>query len=221
MEADIALSDAALGLLALILALHQRMRFQLTPCNTEPPIMANLYRAMQWILLSTVFGAWLGAYWHAFLANDPGLLAQIIWRLTLVAIGCTAYGFALFGLYLLRPNPSQARPRPIIRIIIPIILLAYLTALLIWEDFLLAIVVYLPAVLFAMIGFTRPPLCSHQRLGITGLGLILIASAYQQWGPDIHPQWLTHNAVYHLLLMLALLLFYQAVRLAVMEQKRP
>jgi hypothetical protein len=183
-EIDVAVSNALLGSLALWLGWR-------TP-RLETPLRASI----RLVLFSLAAAAWLGFVWHGFLSASKSPLSDALWRLTMLAAGFTAYGFAMFGAVVLGWGRAWT-------VLFRIILGGYALALLFTAGFRLAMALYLPAVLLALAGFVRR--CNMP--GIAGLLVVFVASAYQQWGPDLQAGWLTHNTVYHLLLMPSLLLF--------------
>ncbi|HKI61771.1 MAG TPA: hypothetical protein VKA31_05710 [Mariprofundaceae bacterium] len=187
-EIDVALSDVLVGMLALWLGSRVARH-----CRSK-----SLHGALHIVFYAAAAGAWLGAIWHGFYASDQGALSVALWRLTMLSVGVTAYGFALFGTGLL-VSKQQAWLW-----LFRAVLLIYALSLLVSDDFRLAIAIYIPAVLLALAGLVR----RGNPAGAAGLVLVLLASAYQQWGPDLHADWLTHNTVYHLILLPSLMLFW-------------
>ena len=183
-----ALSDVLVGMLALWLGSRVARH-----CRSK-----SLHGALHIVFYAAAAGAWLGAIWHGFYASDQGALSVALWRLTMLSVGVTAYGFALFGTGLL-VSKQQAWLW-----LFRAVLLIYALSLLVSDDFRLAIAIYIPAVLLALAGLVR----RGNPAGAAGLVLVLLASAYQQWGPDLHADWLTHNTVYHLILLPSLMLFW-------------
>lgn len=188
-EVDVAVSDALLGALALWLG-----------WRTKGADAAGRRSSVRLVMYSIAAGTWLGAIWHGFLSGGGDPFSAMVWRLTMLAAGFTAYGFAMFAVSLLG---LKARVWPVM---FRLILGGYALALLFSDDFRLAMALYLPAVLLTLVGF----ILRRNGVGIAGLLLVFVASAYQQWGPDLQAAWLTHNTVYHLLLMPSLLLFWRA-----------
>jgi hypothetical protein len=94
--------------------------------------------------------------------------------------------------------------------------LGYASLVLAGEDrFGLAIAHYLPATLFlllAVVWAARRAGTRRAWLAVAGLGLMLVGAALQQRGVALHPVYLTHNTVYHLIQAGALLLFYAGSR---------
>jgi len=187
-ELDVALSDALLGAMALWLCWR--------PGSGAAEDHVRV--ALRLVFFSIAAGAWLGAIWHAFFAADTSMLSVVLWRLTMLSVGLTAYGFAMFGVLIV-----ASKPQPWLQLF-KAVLVIYALCLLVGDDFRMAIILYIPAALLALAGFVR----IGNVAGVSSLGLVFTASAYQQWGPDLHVIWLTHNTVYHLLLLPALLLFW-------------
>jgi hypothetical protein len=185
---DVTVSDALLGTLALWLGWRSRGADD-----------TGRRSSVRLVMFSIVAGTWLGAIWHGFLSTSSDPFSALVWRLTMLAVGFTAYGFAMFGASLLQ---LKARAWPVL---FRLILAAYALVLLFIADFRLAMALYLPAILLALLAFIR----RRNGAGIAGLLLVFVASAYQQWGPDLQAGWLTHNTVYHLLLMPALWFFWR------------
>ena len=83
------------------------------------------------------------------------------------------------------------------------------------HEFFIAIIAYLPATLFLLIGLIGayrsrrlPPL----RWGITGLGLTFVAAAVQRLHIAVHPHYFDHNALYHVIQGTALWMIFLAAR---------
>jgi general stress protein CsbA len=187
-EVDVSVSDALLGVVALWLG-----------WRTQGTDDTGRRSSIRVVMFSIATGTWLGALWHGFLSVSTSPFSTLVWRLAMLAAGFTAYGFATFGASMLE---LKARAWPFL---FRLVLAAYALALLFIDDFRLAMAMYLPAVLLALFAFIR----RHNGVGVAGLLLVFVASAYQQWGPDLQAAWLTHNTIYHLLLMPALLLFWR------------
>ena len=60
-------------------------------------------------------------------------------------------------------------------------------------------------------GYRRSP-TRAEAFGIAGLVLTLIAAAIQQLRIGVHPQYLDHNALYHVVQAIALFLIFVAAR---------
>ncbi len=204
-EPDVTLRDYALAVMTLV--------FTAVVLRTPAEDRA----ARRW--LATLFaglaaGAALGGTVHGFFA-DPGTLGYaVLWPATLIAIGVTALGAWGFGAALL------FRPRAA-RLVAGLATLAFAVycavVLLVSQDFLTAIANYLPAALFLLFGFGRLAVATRARPALGGfLGLLLsfAAAGVQQAGISLHPVYLTHNTLYHLIQMVGLVLIFLAGRWA-------
>ena len=83
------------------------------------------------------------------------------------------------------------------------------------QDFWLGIADNLPAILFLLAAIAskwRNGANDDLSLALAGLGLVLIAAALQYLQFGIHPTYLNHNALYHVLQGLALFLFFLGIR---------
>ncbi|HEX7961767.1 MAG TPA: hypothetical protein VF493_17730, partial [Terriglobales bacterium] len=83
------------------------------------------------------------------------------------------------------------------------------------DSFLIAIVNYLPVVLFlGWVFFERYRQTGHRafRDGVIGVGMMLFAAITQQAELGIHPKYFNHNAVYHVIQAIALLLLFTTAR---------
>jgi len=189
-EIDIVLSDLLLASVAGVLG------WRLEAGRAEPAA-----GALRLILLAIAAGALLGGLWHALFSLDTGVASLLLWRLTMVALGVTAYGFARLGLALLRVKRDGWQW------VFLSLLIVYLLLLVSVDAFWLATAINVPATLLALLGSVKRS-CMP---GVAGILLLYTASFYQLWGPDPVP-WLTHNAIYHLMLIPALWLLWFGVR---------
>jgi hypothetical protein len=196
-EIDVALTDYLLfveaGWFAYSLG-YKHQRTKLTPW---------------FVLMFTGFAAasFLGGTSHGFF-NDPAMaLYQPVWWLTMLAIGIASTGFAVAGGGMLSPTWL-----PTARILAVIVLISYAIITFRNDDFLMAIYFYVPATLLCFAGF----FAAHRKWpgqkihhGMTGIATAWLASVLQQAEISIHPVYFTHNALYHVILMLALYLIYR------------
>jgi len=148
--------------------------------------------------------SFLGGTYHGFIKNP------ILWQATIISIGISAYGFALSGISLILKSTTLKTYRNILLALLGI----YILTTFIYQSFLIAIIIYLPATILTLIGFTK---FNKERknknisFGIFGLYLSLFAPLIQQLKISIHPVFFTHNAVYHVIVMIALFLFFKGV----------
>jgi hypothetical protein len=149
--------------------------------------------------------ALLGGITHGALA--PGGAARLlVWRATLLAIGVGASAAWAIGAQLAL---HEAAARSVARFAVGQ-LIAYAAAVLLWPQppFALAVIAYLPAALFLLGVLLR----IGAQLAALGVGLVLGASALQQLRIGVHPEHFDHNALYHVLQGMALLLLFLGTR---------
>jgi len=197
-EIDVTLTDYALGLESLWFAfLISRKR-----ATSETPGLKILF-------VGFALAALAGGTFHGFFNNPAQPGHDFLWWLTLSFTGVTAAGFALTGVTLLTGSPSLPARRLLLSLF-----LVYLVLTLRYREFSIAILFYLPALLSCVAGLTfryirRPN--PQILLGILGLVASLPATLLQQLQIALHPVYFTHNALYHLILMGALYLFYRGI----------
>lgn len=177
----------------------------------------------KWFLLffsSIVLASLAGGTVHGFFQGGRSPGYDILWPLTLVFIGLTALAAWGIGATLLF---SRRVVRRVILIIASVVFASYALLVLMIaifpffgrQGFLLAIVHYLPAVIFLCLAFGRIYFRERSRLALFGfLGMILtfVAAGIQQAKVSIHPVYLTHNTFYHLIQAVALFMIFWFAR---------
>ena len=149
---------------------------------------------------------------HGFFLDIETLGYQILWPLTLVAIGVTALAAWVIGARIYF-SPKVAGW---VSIVAATQFAGYcLIVLLITQLFTIAMINYLPAVIFLTIVFTVIYIQARERkvlIGLVGFLLTFIAAGVQQGGIALHPTYFNHNALYHLIQAIALFLIFWAAR---------
>lgn len=171
---------------------------------------------LQWWFL-TLFGslglaALAGGTVHGFFREPASTGLMILWPSTLLAIGITALAAWAIGAHMMLP--SQVARWVIIAAFIEFVGYSALV-LFVSQAFLLAALNYLPAVGFMFVAFSLQWRHTGERslaLGLVGLGLTVIAAGLREARVAIHPAYFDHNALYHVLQALALLLIFLAAR---------
>jgi hypothetical protein len=162
--------------------------------------------------LSIAIAAVAGGTVHGFFLNESSLGSRVLWPLALIAIGITALSGIHIGTAL---QFSHSTALLINRIGLAIFLAYILTVLFIRSDFLIAILDYLPALLFLGVAFLRA-FSRHRHpaslIGFSGICLMFVAAAIQQAQLGIHPLYFNHNELYHLLQAIALFMLFLAAR---------
>jgi hypothetical protein len=154
----------------------------------------------------------LGGTVHGFFPDAASNGRQILWQVTLLAILVTSLAAWNIGAALLL-SPRTAR---IVRVLaIAQLLIFSFVVLFVRHEFFIAIIAYLPATLFLLIGLVgayRSRRLSALRWGITGLGLTFLAAAVQRLHIAVHPHYFDHNALYHVIQGSALWMIFLAAR---------
>jgi hypothetical protein len=154
--------------------------------------------------------ALLGGTDHGFLLDKTTELRTAVWKGTLVAIGVSALAAWQAGALLIAPTPARW-----IRAGAVVAFIGYLFVVARSDAFLVAIVHYLPAVIFllAVFGWHYARGRDQPYLwGIVALLLMFAAAGVQQARIGLHPVLFNHNALYHLIQAVALLLLFLAAR---------
>ncbi|MDP8907784.1 MAG: hypothetical protein M3N47_01410 [Chloroflexota bacterium] len=154
-------------------------------------------------------------------AADHGLCRRLgrerahdaLWVSTLLAMGATALTVVGVGAEIGLPRPASRR----LTAVAAVAAVAYaLVVLAGWREFRLAILAYAPAALFLLVVLLRRYARRRDRgslLGIAAVLLAFVAAAVQQREISVHPRYLGHNALYHLIQAVSFALFFAAARL--------
>ena len=195
LERDVAPTDFGLTIECLALAawLHWR-----TPMNPLRTWFVIFFAALG-------IAALLGGITHGFLNDPRSALYGLTWSTTLLAIGIAAVATWTIGARLLFSERTANESW------LPPVCCSSCTWL--SRSFTVAIVTYVPAVAFLLLAFAltyrrRPS--SYLRAGIAGLVLSFVAAAIQQ--AEIRAPGLTHNALYHLVQAVAMLMIFAAAQ---------
>jgi hypothetical protein len=200
-EPDVALTDFSLAVEAGWLGALVSRRCAPTPAR-------RWWTAFFW---SVGAGALLGGVSHGFMPPPYGEGGAVLWRLTLLAIGTAT--LSVWGAAALALGGPAA---PAIVTAGSVLFAGYAAVVLLVTDaFAIAIAHYAPAAVFlfcVLVRAWRRTRAPSALAGVLGL-LVLAAGSLAQWTRlGIAPLHLTHNAVYHLFEMLALVLLYKAAR---------
>lgn len=161
--------------------------------------------------------ALLGGISHGFFSDTQSTIYRTVWAATLISIGVAAFSSWAAGARVLFSNNLARR----FEVFAGLLLGAYVAAVLFFsQSFALAVVHYLPAAAFLLAsllvayGRRREP---HLLPGIAGLLLSFMAAAIQQTEARIPSLQLSHNALYHLVQAVALLMIFFTARGLAME----
>jgi glycine betaine/choline ABC-type transport system substrate-binding protein len=199
LEPDVALSDFALAIECAILALW---------LHRSPPDKNALHAWLVLFFAAVGSAALLGGITHGFLGDPQTTAARATWNATLVAIGFAALSNWVIGARLLF-SPVTARG---VSVLAGVIFAGYVTTVLFFnQSFAVATLHSAPAGGFLTIALTITYLQTRRRYllpGIAGLALSFAAAALQQIEVGLPSLGLTHNAVYHLFQIIAMLLIF-------------
>ena len=160
---------------------------------------------------STAAAALFGGTLHGFFSVQTSVTGQLLWKLSLLAIGVTAFsGWMIGGRLVLQ------RHTPWLTVAASLQFAIYAAVVLFVHDsFWVAIVDYLPAALFLMVAFglaaCRPGAAGARR-GSWGLALSFVAAGIQHFRIALHPTYFNHNALYHFVQAVALVLIFFGCR---------
>lgn len=148
---------------------------------------------------------------HGFFGDEASAGYQTLWVATLLCFGVMTLAGWRIGAALLLPPIWAKRVEKIALAAFGIYAVVVIAGA---REFMTAVVNYLPAVLFMLIGLVQtyrktkaPPVMA----GIAGLLLTFVASGIQQAQIGV-ASWLDHNTLYHLIQFAALYLIYCAGR---------
>lgn len=166
------------------------------------------------------FGAFWGGTEHGFIENKTSGIHGLVWSATLLSIGVAAPAAWTIGARLLF---LERGARWVTSAALVVFALYSATVIAVSREFWIAIVHYLPATVFLLIAFLieyrRTPQ-GYLRAGIVGLALTFVAAAVQQTGFGLHPEYLNHNALYHLIQALGFFLIYRCARGLIAAQSK-
>jgi Family of unknown function (DUF6962) len=200
LEPDVALTDLGLAIECAALAawLHRR-----APATALRSWFVVFFAA-------TGISALLGLITHGFLADFASTIYRVLWAATLLAIGGAALAGTAIGARLLFSETAARR----VLMLAAWLFAAYVAiVLLVSQSFAVAILFYLPAAVFLLIAFVLTWLrrrSAHLLAGIVGLALSFAGAAIQQTEIGVPALGLTHNALYHLVQAVALVLIFAA-----------
>lgn len=157
-------------------------------------------------------GALLGGITHGFLPDAGSDAARAVWAVTLIAIGVAALASWAIGAYMLFAGSTA---RWVLMAAGLMLMLNVAVVLYVSQSFLVAIAFYAPAIIFALAAFVLAYRASGNGVllfAIAGIVLSLIAAVIQQTQTGIAALGLSHNALYHVVQAVGLLLIFLTAR---------
>lgn len=169
----------------------------------------------RWIVLFLVGFAATAAFGgtsHGFFPDHDSTGYAVVWRATLAALGFAAMAGWGLGTALALPG-HWLRP---ITAIAGIEYAVYLGVILvISQEYLVGVLNYVPAAFFVLVAFCwlfyrqRSAAARH---GVVALVLTFTAAGVQTAGVSLHPVYLDHNVLYHLIQGVGIVFLYLAGR---------
>ena len=152
----------------------------------------------------------LGGTVHGFCPDLTSTACQVLWQLTLQAIGLSALSIWIVGTALI----VRGRGRRFLEGLGVSMLLAYSpAALLVTQQFWIAFTIYLPAAVLLLAGFfvsaRRAP--RPAAVGAAGSLLSFLSSAIQMAKVGLHPSYFNHNALAHVAQAVALWFMFRGI----------
>ncbi len=161
--------------------------------------------------ISLALGSILGGIVHGFFPEAGSFWNLILWKSTMISIGLVA----LFA-WLIAGDLVLSKYNKLILYLAPFEFLLYsFFIIFVSSKFNTAILNYLPAIIFLFIAFS---ILYFRRknlsilLGLVGIILTFISAWIQQAQIALHPIYFNHNALYHLVQAIALLLIFFALK---------
>ena len=160
----------------------------------------------------TALAALFGGTVHGFFVDRTDVVGRWMWTLSMLAIGASALaGWAIGARLLFAPD----RVIWVDRAAVGVTVVYAVVILFVSDAFGVAVAGYLPAAIFLFAGFIRAAVrgrTTWARRGALGLALSFVAAAIQRFGISVHPVYLNHNALYHVVQAVALALIFVAGR---------
>ena len=202
-EPDVTLTDYGLSLeCALFTYVLWRMR-------VRERALRNWFAAF---FVSLAIASFLGGTVHGFFLDTETIGYRILWPASLMAIGVATLAAWIIGA---RIQFSSALARRV-SIAAALAFAAYcIVVLSVTQTFRVAVVNYAPASVFLLVVFLLTYLRARENaflVGMAGIVLTFIAGAIQQFEIALHPAYFNHNAFYHLVEAMALLMIFLSAR---------
>ncbi len=156
--------------------------------------------------------ALLGGVVHGFLYQQGTFAHSLVWNMVLIAIGIAALSAWMIGS---RFAVARQIDRLVRGLAIALFAAYCIIVLFVRNTFAVAVIHYLPAVFFLFFAFAHAFFRSgrpHLFAALIGLSMTLVAAGVQQMGIAVHPVYFDHNALYHAIQAVAVLVLFLAAR---------
>jgi len=197
-EPAVTLTDYGLAVLCMVCA---ALLAGQTPSRVRRPLIG--------FLLALAAAAVLGGSVHGFFHDESTRVYAILWRATLVSIGLA--GFAAWVLAARLIVPAATRPAVIAAGALAGLALCVVIVF-VKDTFAVVIAWYLPAAVLLCAAFIvrwRRSAEAAYAVGAAAMLLTFVAAAIQHFRIAPHPQYFDHNALYHAVQAVALIMLYR------------
>ena len=154
----------------------------------------------------------LGGTVHGFFSDATSNSRRILWQATLLAILVTSLATWRIGATIFLTARGAINVR---RLAIALVAALSFVVLFVRHEFVIAIIAYLPATLFLLVGLVaayRSRRLPALRWGVAGLGLTFVAATVQRLRIAVHPHYFDHNALYHVIQGVGLWMIFLGAR---------
>lgn len=160
----------------------------------------------------------LGGTMHGFLEYSRSPVRGILWTATLLSILVTSFAtWSVAAILQLEPPAARwVRGFTLAQVLVLSVVVLFIS-----REFVVAIVAYLPATVFFLIALAlayRRRRDSELAWGVAGIALTFAGAGVQQLKVALHPVYLDHNTLYHVIQFAALWMIYRAARWIVAAQ---
>lgn len=181
-------------------------------------VVNRLYRWFVVFFCALGLASFVGGTSHGFFYDESSALYTLVWNATLITLGAVGVAAYMIASILVA---GEANSKRIGFFVIAAYVIYCFVIIFVNNQFLVAIAFYIPAsasMLLALVWVFLKKRRWYIFFGINGMLVTFIASAIQQLGISIHPVWLDHNVIYHLLMAIAIMLLFYTARGFLKEQ---
>jgi hypothetical protein len=179
------------------------------------PVLRRWFAAF---FVSVAAASLLGGTMHGFFEYSTSPVRTILWTGTMLSILLTSFAAWSIAAILQLHGRASLWAR---RFAVAQLLLLSFVVLFVTSQFVVAIIAYLPATVFLLVSLTlayRRRRASALAWGVAGLALVFVGAAVQQLGVTVHPVYLDHNTLYHVIQGIALWMIYRAAKWTIAAQ---
>ena len=148
--------------------------------------------------------SFMGGVFHGYLEDGSTDLSKFVWIGTLICVGVSAYNLWLIDLYLVVGDGLFSKGRRVFRILFVVYLVLVIFVV---QKFWVAILAYMPPAMTLFMILSVRTMRERNRylvFGLVGLALTFLAGYIQHFRIGMHPVYMNHNTLYHLVQILGL-----------------